>query len=63
MTKIFLKRLILKTSNFHPNLDTFRKLKKKNSIDISVFRYENKENHPVYVSKKYCEEKHVDLFD
>ena len=32
-----------------------------NSIGISVFRYENKEIHPIYVSKKCYEEKHVDL--
>ena len=37
------------------------KIKKKNSIGISVFGYENKEKHPIYVLKKYCEEKHVDL--
>ena len=35
--------------------------KKKNFIGISVFGYENKEKHPTYVSKKCCEEKHVDL--
>ena len=28
---------------------------------FSVFGYENKEKHPIYVSKKCCEEKHVDL--
>ena len=32
-----------------------------NSIDISVFGHENKEKHPVYLSKKCCEDKHVDL--
>ena len=35
--------------------------KKKNRISISVFGYENKENHPMYVSKKCCEENHVEL--
>ena len=25
------------------------------------FFYENKEKHPIYVSKKCCEDKHVDL--
>ena len=34
---------------------------KKNSININVLGYENKEKYPIYVSKKYCEEKHVDL--
>ena len=37
------------------------KIKRKNFIDISVFGYENKEKHPIYVSKKCCEEKDVDL--
>ena len=32
-----------------------------NSIDISVFGHETKEKHPVYLSKKCCEDKHVDL--
>ena len=36
------------------------KIEKKNSSGISVFSYENKEKHPIYVFKK-CEEKHVDL--
>ena len=35
--------------------------KKKNSIGISVFGYENKEKNPIYVSKKCCEERRVDL--
>ena len=28
---------------------------------MRVFGYENKEKHPIYVSKQGCEEKHVDL--
>ena len=55
------KTKILKTSNFQSKLVTFTKLKKKNSICISVLGYENKEKHQIYVSKKFCEEKHVDL--
>ena len=27
---------------------------------MSVFGYESKEKHLIYVSKKYCEDKHVD---
>ena len=34
---------------------------KKNFIGISVFGYENKEKHPIYVSKGCCKEKHLDL--
>ena len=37
------------------------KIEKKNSISISIYGYENKEKHPIYVSKKCREEKHVDL--
>ena len=33
-------------------LEKFTKLKKNNSIGISVFDYGNKETHPIYVSKK-----------
>ena len=41
---------------------TFTKLKKKKgSINICVFGNENKQKHPIYVSKKYCQEKHVHL--
>ena len=37
------------------------KIEKKNSIGISVFGYENKEKHPIYLSTKCCEDKHIDL--
>ena len=37
------------------------KIEKKNSISISVFGYEKKEKHLIYVSKKCYEKKHVDL--
>ena len=36
-------------------------IEKNNSIGISVFGYKNKEKHQIYVSKKCCEENHVDL--
>ena len=36
-------------------------MKKNYSIRISVFDCENKEKHPIYVPKKCCEEKHIDL--
>ena len=32
-------------------------MKKKNSISISDFGYENKKKYPIYVSKKCCEDK------
>ena len=37
-------------------------IKKKVSIGIRDFVYENEQNHPIYVSKKCYEEKHVDLY-
>ena len=56
------RNLILKTK-FPVKITDIHKIKKKhkNFIGISVFGYENKENHPIYVSKKCCEEKRVDL--
>ena len=33
----------------------------KNYFDVRVFGYENKEKYPIYVSKKCCKAKHVDL--
>ena len=37
------------------------KIAKNFFINISIFRYENKEKYPIYVSKKCFEETHVDL--
>ena len=42
------------------DIHKIKKKKKKNFIGISVFGYKNKEKHQIYVSKKCCEEKHVD---
>ena len=41
-------------ANHHQN-------RKKKSIPISIFGYENKEKHLIDVSKKCFEEKHVDI--
>ena len=60
LTKILLKNLFLKT-NFPVKTRDIYKVVKKNSIGISVFGYDNKEKHPIYVSKKYYEGKHFDL--
>ena len=46
---------------FPVKIRDIHKIEKRNSIDISAFGYENKEKYPIYVSRKYCEEKHVDL--
>ena len=47
-------KLPVKTRDIH-------KIEKKNSIRIRAFVYENKEKHPIYVSKKYCKENYVHL--
>ena len=37
--------------NFPLKIRDIQKISKKNSISISAFGYENKEKHPIYVSK------------
>ena len=59
--KDFAKRLKLKNIKFPVKIRDIHKIEKYNSIGISVFGYENKEKHPIYLSNKCCEEKHVDL--
>ena len=55
------KRLDFKDIKLPVKIRNIRKIEIKNSIGISVFGYENKEKHSIYVSKNCCEEKHVDL--
>ena len=59
--KYFVKKLDFKVIKLPVKVRDVHKIEKKNSIGISVFGYENKEKHPIYVSKICCEEKHVDL--
>ena len=59
--KDFFKKLDFKDIKFAVKIRDIYKIEKKNSIGISVFDYENKEKHPIYVSKTICEEKHVDI--
>ena len=59
--KYFTTKLDFKDKEFPVKIRDIHKIENKNSIGISVFGYENKEKHPVYVSKKSCEEKHVDI--
>ena len=59
--KNFVKKLNFKDQKFQVNVRDIHKLEKNNYIGISVFGYENKEKYPIYVTKKCCEEKHVDL--
>ena len=42
-------------------ISDIQKIEKKNFINISVFGYEKKEIHLIYLSKKCCEEEHGDL--
>ena len=56
--KDFPKKLDFKEIKFPVKIRDIYKIEKKNSIGISVFGYENKEKHPIYVSKKCFEEKH-----
>ena len=59
--KDFVKKLDFKDIKFPTKIRDIHKIKKNSSISISVFGYENKEKYQIYVSKKCCEEKHVDL--
>ena len=60
LTKILPEIVILKTK-FPVKVGDIHKIRKKNSIVISVFGYKNKEKYPMYILKKCCEEKHADL--
>ena len=58
--KDFAKKLDFKDIRLPVKIRDIHKNRKKNSIGMSVFGYENKEKPPIYVSKKCCEEKRVD---
>ena len=49
--KDFSKKLDFKNIKFPVIVRDIHKIEKKNFIGISVFGYENKEKHPIYVSK------------
>ena len=49
--KGFARRLDFKDINFPVKIRDIHKTKKKNSITITVSGYENKEKHPIYISK------------
>ena len=55
--KDFAKRLDFKDIKFLVKIREIHKLEKNNSIDISVFGYENKEKYPICVSKKIMQRK------
>ena len=51
MTKILPKKFDFKEIKFPVNVRHIHKIGKKNSIGISIFGYENKEKHSIYVLK------------
>ena len=56
-----LNRLDSKEITLPVKIRDIHKIEKKNSIGFTVFGYRKKEKHPIYISKKCCEKKHVDL--
>ena len=59
--KDFAKRLDFKDIKFPVKIRDIHKIEKKSSIGNSVFGYENKEKHPIYVSKK-CAKKNMLIY-
>ena len=51
------KKFAFKNVTFPVKVRDIHKIEKMNSIGISVFGCKNKEEHPIYVSKKCCEKK------
>ena len=59
--KLYGDKLDFKDMEFPVKVRDIHKIERKNSISISISGYEDKKKHPIYVSKKYCEDKYVDL--
>ena len=59
--KDFSKKFNFKDIKSPVKVSVTQNIEKKNSIGISFFGYENKEKHPIYVSKNFCQGKHFDL--
>ena len=58
----FAKRLDFKDIKFPVKIRDISKIEKRKSVDISVLGYDNKQKHPVYLSKQIYDEKPVDLW-
>ena len=58
--KDFAKEFDFKDIKFPVKFREIHKIDKKNFIDISISGYEDKKKYPIYVTKKCCEDKHVD---
>ena len=59
--KYFSKKVDFRALKLPVKTRDIYKIEKTNSISISVFDYKNQKRDPIYVSKKCCEKKHVDL--
>ena len=55
------KKLDFKDMKLPVKVRNKQTIEQKNSIDTSIFGYEKKEKHRTYLSKKCCEEEHVEL--
>ena len=55
----FAKNLHFKGIKLPVKVRDMHKTEKKYSFGINVFGYGNKEKHPIYVSRKCCEDKHI----
>ena len=60
--KNFAKKLDFEDMKFPVKNKDIHKIEKKNSISISVFGYENKYKHPIYVSKKMLGKKNMLIY-
>ena len=59
--KLYGDKLDIKDKKFAVKVRDIHITERKNSIGFSVFGYEDKKKYPIYVSKKCCEYKPVDL--
>ena len=59
--KLYGDKSDFKDIKFPVKVRDIRKVEKKNSIGISVFGHENKKKYPIYLTRKCCEDKNVDL--
>ena len=55
--RIFLQKLDFKDIKFPVKIRDIHEIEKNNSTGISVFGYENKEKHSIYVSKNVVKKK------
>ena len=59
--EILANELDFRDIKFPVKIKDIHKIEKNNSIGIRVFGYENKKKHPIYMSKKCYNDKHLDL--